>query len=210
VTTQARATIASATPGRVRVRLQRTEKSRDIVESVKEHVVGRPGVTQVSTSAVTGSVVVHYDRESASHDDIIGMFRDAGVIVESIAGLEGAEELSAPTPASQRVIEAVDRLDRRLARLTGYRVDLRLLFPAGLFAIGLRQALVEGLGLTDVPGYVLLWYAFDSFWKLHRELPARGGSNANRPAADTTVTATLDATTESASPRSRGGDGGTT
>ena len=28
--------------------------------------------------------------------------------------------------------------------------------------------LTSGLGLGQVPGYVLLWYTFDSFYKLHQ------------------------------------------
>jgi Heavy metal associated domain 2 len=195
-TTQAQATVASATPGRVRIRLQRTALSHQVAHRVKEHVGGQDGVTRVDANTVTGSVVVHYNREMITLDDVIDMFRDVGVIVGSIAGLEGVEELSPGTPASRRLIEAVDRLDRRLAHVTGHRVDLRLLFPASLFALGIRQVLVEGLGLSQVPGYVLLWYAFDSFWKLHRELPLRGEAGVGQPTSDPAATTTLDATIE--------------
>jgi hypothetical protein len=31
------------------------------------------------------------------------------------------------------------------------------------------QLATRGLGMTEVPAYVLLWYAFDSFWKFHRQ-----------------------------------------
>ncbi len=197
-TTPAQATVASATPGRVRIRLQRTAHSHHVAHRVKEHVGGQAGVTRVDANAVTGSVVVHYDRETTSLDDVIGMFRDIDVIVGSIGGLEEEEEPALGTPASRRLIGAVDRLDRRLAHATGYRVDLRLLFPASLFVLGLRQILVEGLGLTQVPGYVLLWYAFDAFWKLHRQMPPRGEAGAGQPTVDPSVTATLDATIEAA------------
>lgn len=45
---------------------------------------------------------------------------------------------------------------------------LKLLFPLALAGVGLRQWVTQGLGLAQVPAYVLLWYAFDSFWKFHR------------------------------------------
>lgn len=166
--TEALGRVASVTPGRVRVRLHRSARQPHQVRQIHQHVEGQVGVTRVETNPTTGSVVVHYDHESVSFDDVMGMFRDVGVVVQNIGELEEAP-MPGQSDTSTQIIDAVDDFDRRLSRLTGHKLDLRLLFPAGLFALGLRQVLVEGLGLTQVPGYVLLWYAFDSFWKFHRE-----------------------------------------
>jgi hypothetical protein len=46
-------------------------------------------------------------------------------------------------------------------------VDLRFLFPLSLSLLALRQLLVKGWQLELIPWYVLAWYAFDSFIKLH-------------------------------------------
>ena len=56
---------------------------------------------------------------------------------------------------------------------------------AGLGFIGLRQSLSEGLGLSQVPGYVLLWYAFDSFWKFHQQ--TRLGAPPDGPSGNGTA-----------------------
>jgi hypothetical protein len=66
------------------------------------------------------------------------------------------------------VVDTVNDLDQRLSRLTGRKVDLKLLFPVALGAIGVRSAIANGVGLTEVPAYILIWYAFDAFWKFHQ------------------------------------------
>jgi hypothetical protein len=37
----------------------------------------------------------------------------------------------------------------------------------------MRNTFANGLGIWQVPGYVMLWYAFDAFYKLHQEDPAK-------------------------------------
>jgi hypothetical protein len=182
--TEARGTVASATPGRVRVRLHRASRHPRVVRRVQQHVEQGEGVTRVEANPSTGSVVVHYDRHATTLDDVLGVFRDCGVVVGAVTeSVDVGDILTGRTPASQQILDAVDDLDRRLFQITGQKMDLRLLFPATLFALGLRQALVEGFGLSQVPAYVLLWYAFDSFWKLQRELPPRRAEDDSRQAA---------------------------
>ena len=130
-----------------------------------------PGQAEVNPS--TGSVLVHYDRHARSSADVVSLLRDVGVLVEDTARavLELPETGAGRSTTSIHVIDAVADLDRQLSLLTGRRVDLKLLFPMTLGGIGLWRAATTGLDLTEVPAYVLLWYAFDSFWKFHREPP---------------------------------------
>lgn len=102
------------------------------------------------------------------------MLCDVGVIVRDVlrAGGNDLPSLGQSTTATG-VITALDDLNQRLSRATGGKLDLKLLFPLTLGALGLCQVLAEGLGLTEIPGYVLLWYAFDSFYKLHEQRPQR-------------------------------------
>jgi hypothetical protein len=118
---------------------------------------------------------------------VLRALRDGGVLVEETArgvGLELPGGVGSST-TSARIVDTVTDLDRQLSLLTGRRVDLKLLFPLALGGVGLWRAARSGLGLAEVPAYVLLWYAFDSFWKFHRE-PARpaAGSPNGRPASD--------------------------
>jgi len=59
-------------------------------------------------------------------------------------------------------------LDQRLSKATNGKFDIKLLVPTGLGLLALRQIAINGFGLGTVPGYVLLWYTFDSFYKLHQ------------------------------------------
>jgi hypothetical protein len=133
-------------------------------------------------------VLVHYDRQTRSSADMLSILRDVGVLVEDTArglGLELAEAGAGSSTTSVRIVDALTDLDRQLSLLTGRTVDLKLLFPMALGGVGLWRAATSGLGLTEVPAYVLLWYAFDSFWKFHREppQPTAGSPNGRKPPA---------------------------
>ena len=149
----------------------------------------RPGRAEVSPG--TGSVLVHYDRDTQSGGDVLRVLRDLGVLVEETArgiGIELPEGGAGSSITSMRIVDAVSDLDRQLSVLTGRKIDLKLLFPAALGGIGLWRAARSGLGLTEVPAYVLLWYAFDSFWKFHREATrSADGSPNGRPASEATT-----------------------
>jgi Protein of unknown function (DUF5132) len=63
-------------------------------------------------------------------------------------------------------------LNEQVGRITNGTADLRLLMPIGLSALALRQILVRGFEIDQIPWYVLAWYAFDSFVKLNEsEIP---------------------------------------
>jgi hypothetical protein len=51
--------------------------------------------------------------------------------------------------------------------LTNGWMDLPTVTAAGLGLIALRQLLTKGAQMDALPWYVLTWYAFDSFIKLH-------------------------------------------
>jgi hypothetical protein len=155
---------------------------------MRERLDGAFGAGHTQLDPSTGSVLVHYNARAHSSADVLSILKDVGVILEETArgvGLEVPETGASTT--STHIVNAVSDLDRRLSLLTGRRVDLKLLFPATLGGIGLWRALTGGLGLTEVPAYVLLWYAFDAFWKFHRE-PVRASRHeaehrsAERPA----------------------------
>ena len=57
--------------------------------------------------------------------------------------------------------------NEQVKQTTAGVVDLRLLVPAGLGALALRQILTKGLELDEIPWYTLAWYAFDTFIKLN-------------------------------------------
>lgn len=62
-------------------------------------------------------------------------------------------------------------LNEHTGRMTNGVADLRLLMSLGLGALAIRQLIVKGLEIEEMPWYTLAWYAFDSFVKFNREAP---------------------------------------
>ncbi len=172
--------IVSHTPGRVRVRVRPELRRPEAMQRIRTRLAREPGVRNVETNAATGSVLVHYNHDGHSGrslGDLVGVLQDVGVILHEVS--EGPEEeaelpSAGHSTAAAGVVGTLDDLDRRLSALTGHTIDLRFIFPLGLGAIGVYQLLRNGWQFTEVPAYVLLWYAFDSFYKLHR-MPGHEG-----------------------------------
>ncbi|ALF52422.1 hypothetical protein ACX27_05470 [Nostoc piscinale CENA21] len=52
-------------------------------------------------------------------------------------------------------------------KMTNGAADLRLIIPLGLGLFALTQLIKQGFKLEDIPWYILVWFAFDSFIKLN-------------------------------------------
>ena len=189
--------IVSHAPGRMRVRLDREHRDPEALAQIEQTIGARPGVTAVSTDHRTGSVLVKYDHSTLGKGDVTSMLLDVGVVALDLIGAEDAAEgledvgdernprAAAPhSTGANAVLDAVTDLDHRISQLTGGRLDLKLLVPAGLGLMALRQVALNGLGLGQVPGYVLLWYTFDSFYKLHQRKTAAAIKEATEQILD--------------------------
>ncbi len=159
--------IVSDTSGRLRLRIaQKNRKSEDIqkiVAALKAH----PNITQVQTNISQGSITIKHEGED-SRGNTIAALKDLGIIFGDIA--EGKSE------AAAEVSNAVVDLNKRVRESTDGLVDLRFLFPLGLGCLSIRQLMAKGLQIDIIPWYVLAWYSFDSFLKLHAASmsPVRG------------------------------------
>ena len=189
---KARARVASHTRGRLRVRVHRSHRDPNLLHEVAAQLEEQPGIQHVDVNADTGSVLVHYDHAQRSMHDVVGCLRDVGVLIGSVLEA-GGDELpdvggggdNGHSTTAAGLVGTVNDLDRRLSELTGRKVDLKLLFPVALGAIGVRAAIANGIGFAEVPAYILIWYAFDAFWKFHQTPRAgtrpgetTGGDNA--------------------------------
>jgi hypothetical protein len=178
------AQVMSDTPGRLRVRLRPERRHETFMRQVHGHLQSKDGIKEVETNARTGSVTVRYDPRHRSATDVLGLLRDLGVIAETMTRGD-VPDLSEPdqSTTASGIVGAIDDLDERIAQLTGYKVDLKLLFPLGLGVLGAYKVIQDGFSMGDVPGYVLLWYAFDSFFKFHVQAhqPAETEVTPQRP-----------------------------
>ena len=182
----AHAHVTSHTPGRVRVRVRHPQRHPELLKSVREQLQNTPGVDHVEVNPHSGSVLVHYDHRAKSMDDILGTLRDVGMIMGTVAGGDelpedgGGDEDGGHSTTAAGFVGTINDLDQRLSALTGRKVDLKLLFPVALGALGVQSAVRNGIGISEVPAYILIWYAFDTFWKFHSH-PARASTDGGTP-----------------------------
>jgi hypothetical protein len=151
--------VVSSTPGRLRLRVAQPHRQSGEMQRIANALQANPNINQVRTNIQNGSIVINHDGEGGSLDDVYATLRDLGIIFGDIA--LGKSE------AAAEVSNAVVDLNKRVRQATNNAVDLRFLFPLGLGMFSIRQLVTRGLQLEIIPWYVLAWYAFDSFIKLH-------------------------------------------
>lgn len=93
----------------------------------------------------------------------------------------GQQTSGSSTQSASQLKEAVEELNQQLRWLTNDLMDLRLLFSMGLGAMAIRQILVRGLRLDEIPWYVFAWYALDTFVKFHPDDDGAAQPTQERP-----------------------------
>lgn len=154
-------TVASATPGRVRLRVPASHRDPEALARLERHLGQRPGVSAVTTNHRTGSVLVAVD-PTVTGDETA----DAGIVddLDEIGnvlsfGMGGAE---IDTIASQ-LGTTIARLNRRLFDATGENFHLGTLVPGSMAVVAVWQTVRTGLGLELIPGPLMLWLAWDLY-----------------------------------------------
>lgn len=117
-----------------------------------------PQVERVSTNLYSGNITIYHDGRQGTLDNVFAALRDLGIIFADIT--EGNSEAA-------KVTNAIVDLNQRVRQATNGEIDIRYLFPLGLSTLAVKQLLSKGLQFETIPWYVLAWYAFDSFIKLH-------------------------------------------
>ena len=168
------AEVASHIPGRLRVRLHRHSRHQHIMMQLKKTIEEHQGVHGVEMNHAAGSITVKYDEQTHGGMGIFDLLEDLDVIVGTVTEapqIEDPTEGNGHSKAAMTLAGALDDLDKRVAEFTGHTVNLRTLFPLSLAGLGVWRIMESGLMFEMVPGWLLLWLAFDSFVKLHP--PAR-------------------------------------
>jgi hypothetical protein len=151
--------IVSDTPGRLRLRVARCHRQPEQMQRIAHALEAQPNISQVRTNVSHGSIVINHDGKDRSLENVVGTLVDLGIIFADVT-----EDKS---DAAVDVSGAVVDLNKRVEQATNGAVDLRFLFPLGLSFLAIRQLVAKGLQFETIPWYVLAWYAFDSFIKLH-------------------------------------------
>ncbi|BBD65784.1 hypothetical protein NIES4072_05370 [Nostoc commune NIES-4072] len=149
----------SSTPGRLRLRVAHSHRQPEKMQRIANALSANSHITQVKTNVHHGSIVINHDGKDGSLENVLATLKDLGIIFADVS--EGNTE------AAAGVSSAIVDLNQRVKQVTHGAFDLRILFPLGLASLSVRQLFKKGLQLEMIPWYVLAWYAFDSFIKLH-------------------------------------------
>ncbi len=161
--------VASAVPGRIRLRATDGEGRRSLA-AVADELRSSAEVMAADVRTRSASLVVRFDPVHAS--DVADRLGALGVDLR--IGVPDAP----PDPATTVVGAAAAAANRAVGRrLDG--TDLRALVPLGLGLMAARRAMRGEERLADAPWYVLAWYASQTFWKFHGDgTVARGAAAA--------------------------------
>jgi hypothetical protein len=173
---QAAAKVASQVRGRLRVKFGRHWRHKAKLEEIERYLEAQPGIGDVIVNPTTGSMTIPYDHAKQDGDGIFRLLQDLDVVMESTLHAPSLDE-AAVDNGHRSLSDAIDDLNAYVRKSIGVPVNLRLMLPIGLVAAGMWQIARRGWMVENVPGWVFLWLAFDTFVKLHPErAPAPHGA----------------------------------
>ena len=150
----------------MRVRVSGTQAERNHALAAAQRRLGPRG--SVSTDSRTGSALFMYDPDELDPEAVVDLLHEADEAFSHLVPPAFRADLDRPlSTAASQVYQRFSRANRSMMRATQGRLDLRMLFPVALAGLAVRQLTRQGLGLRTAPWYVLAYYAFDSYVKLH-------------------------------------------
>src|SRR5437868_6263973 len=120
----ARARVAHAMPGRLRLRFAPREVDPEALAALLARLSGRPGIRSARYSPASGSVVVEYDPDALTEAALMG---DLPPVEAPVVG--PSPGLPPSTPAARAVARGWWDADAFLGRLSSGQMDLRMLVP---------------------------------------------------------------------------------
>ena len=159
------AQIVSETPGRIRIRVvRRKDKIASIVSTLKEELA----IYRVRSNFDSGSITIFYGQDYLNSQDIYSILENLSVNLCN-RNIDLPPLNHSYSYAALEVSKIASNLNQEVKKVTKGTVDLRFLLPLSFAILALRQLKMKGLQFELIPWYVLAWYAFDSFIKLHNE-----------------------------------------
>ncbi len=164
--------IVHATRGWIRIRVPSVKGSPRLAEHVESRLTVAPGVRRASASAETGSVIIQYDPDHyRSPAQLVSLGRALHEVLGDIE-LEGLDQFLGGGSNPEKAEKLAASVQEFLGSLNGsveqaLGVDLRLLVPAGLLALGVGNFVLSDRAVPN--WYDLLWFSFSSFLMLNRQ-----------------------------------------
>lgn len=170
--------VESHYPGRMRVRVPRSQRNSTAMENIRSQIVGTDGVRNIYTNTSTGGVLVEYDPGVIDPQAILELGRAANLIsdIESFVS-RGTEAIGwkTPSPSAQQVIDSMRKFNSSVLWMTRGLMDARMAVPLVLLALSIGRALMsEQRSVT--PWHSLMWYAYSVFVHWNHPMNGRGAS----------------------------------
>lgn len=165
-------------PGRLRVKVLPRKSDRDYFTSLAGELLKVPGVSNVETNPLTGSVLILHETEPRKIIDYAnenGLFR---ILLENNHGNSGAASQN-PRRLTLRIADVFRQTDSKMLEATGGQIDIGGAAFLALVGVGVYQ-IARG-NFMALPWYAAFWYALNIFLKaLPAEGPALGTVPDNR------------------------------
>ena len=163
----ARARLAHAMPGRMRLRFDKTADVALAAQRLRAALSESPGVLAIEPRAAARSVVIQYNPAELEARRLLEESLPAAAIELMGPGAQASDHSASGTLVGERLIRAISFANAGLAKATRDYLDLRDLFPLTLWAFGLRRVARSGFR-PPMPWYNLLFYGFSAFTALHQ------------------------------------------
>ena len=157
-------------PHRTRIKMPKVHRTPAKMEKMGERLRQIEGVKGVEVDHRTGSILLKHNEDPGIIESLMLSLEDAGDLFLSVMMEEEGPE-SELSVVSKFLKETLGSANANVSRSTRGFIDLRMLVPLGFLGTALwKLRQTEGL-MLEVPPYVLLWYAWDSYMKLHHTRP---------------------------------------
>jgi hypothetical protein len=174
-----KAAVAHHTPGRVRMKIPQARDNLALLMQIKEAYANVPGIEAIEIKPSSGSLVLYYDTEHET--DIPSFFQPLPPapgpekphphhaskthLDETISSIEEEAEFLAEHSAFARTIVTYCKdLDRKLKRVSGNNLDLKIMIPIGLAAVTFLEI---GAAAATPMWVTLVIFSLNHFVELH-------------------------------------------
>jgi hypothetical protein len=150
--------LASALPGRVRVRISSLRGDALGCERVRKQLEGFEHVSEVRCDQRTGSVLVHFQDSPETRQALIDGFTQ---LAEAASPRSRESQPASMPQLNQQLIELGRGLNARVLQASGGKADLEGLLAAGLLGFGIKTLLFPGTAISRWQGMTLCYWAYN-------------------------------------------------
>jgi hypothetical protein len=155
-------------PHRTRYKLASHHRNAKTVSRLQESLKQTAGVKDVEYNHRTGSLLIHHVESPEMMGNVSNVLNTIAEdlfeeLAEENVGLPGVSMLA------HLIAKRFDKLNQYVAFRTNSYIDFKMLLPLLFMGAGLFQISKEKAAFSQVPAWVLFYYAYDSYLKFHNQ-----------------------------------------